>query len=119
MEDPFSSNDCGEAVVDKRVKLFLNTESDDLEVLLGEVQHPERFTKFGIFWNEAEKFLNKDVKTAVDDQSMVKLHIQLKPFPFVISESRFKNVELQSPVMSGYDCSSDPPKPKTELLSVA
>lgn len=51
---------------------------------------------------------------------MVRLHIWLKPFRFVTSESGFRNVaqmELKSPVMSGYDCSSGQKTPKPELLS--
>lgn len=65
--DASSSNDCGEAEIDERV---MQLQPDDPMVIidLREVKHPERRTKYDVFWNEAEKFLNEDIGTAVDDR---------------------------------------------------
>ena len=87
-------------------------EPDDSQTIfdLREVQCPEKKTKYEGFWAEAEKFLNEDIGTAVDDRR----HCQVTHLATAVSVLDFRNtfcvVALKGVLFqarSGYDCSSD------------
>ena len=67
--DSTAANVMVEEEVDARVKQFLQMEPDDPQTIfdLREVHCPEKKTKYEVFWAEAEKFINEDIGTAVDD----------------------------------------------------
>ena len=68
--DSTAANVQVEEEVDTRVKQFLQMEPDDHQTIfdLCEVQCPEKKTQYEVFWAEAEKFINEDIGTAVDDR---------------------------------------------------
>jgi len=77
-----------EEEIDTRVKQFLQMEPDDPQTVfdLREVQCPEKKTKYEIFWAEAEKFINEDIGTAVDDRR----HCQVTHLARAISVHDFR-----------------------------
>ena len=68
--DSTAANVMVEEEVDTRVKQFLEMEPDDPQTIfdLREVRCSEKKTKHEGFWAEAEKFINEDIGTAVDDR---------------------------------------------------
>ena len=94
--DATAANDMGEAEVDERVLQFLQMEPDEPSTVtdLREVKHPEHKTKYDVFWNKAEIFLNEDIGTAVDDRR----HSQVTHLAKAISISDFREqVEAKCP----------------------
>ncbi len=83
-----AATDMEEAEVDERVKEFLQMEPDDPNIVfdLREVKRPEGKTKYDVFWNEAEKFINEDVGMAVEDRR----HGQVTHLAKVISIRDFR-----------------------------
>ena len=67
--DSTDENVMVEEEVDARVKQILQMKPDDPQTIFDprEVQCPEKKTKYTVFWAEAEKFINKDIGTAVYD----------------------------------------------------
>ena len=68
--DASSSHDTPEAVIDERVREIINMEPEDPNTIvdLREVKSTEKRTKFNVFWDEAQKFINEDLGVAVDDR---------------------------------------------------
>ena len=109
--DATAANDMGEAEVNQRVLQFLQMEPDKPSTVtdLREVKHPERKTKYNVFWSMAKMFLSKDIGTAVDERR----HSQVTHLAKAISicdfreEVEAKSVlkELQFPVI--YGCGSN------------
>ena len=61
---------------------------------LREVKHPERRTKYDVFWNNAEMFLSEDIGTAVDERR----HSQVTHLAKAISIRDFREqVEAKCP----------------------
>ena len=86
--DSTAANVMMEEEIDTRVKQFLQMEPDDPQTVfdLREVQCPEKKTKYEIFWAEAEKFINEDIGTAVDDRR----HCQVTHLARAISVRDFR-----------------------------
>ena len=61
--DSSSSHDTPEAVIDERVREIINMEPEDSNTVidLREVRSNEGRTRFDIFWDEAQKFINEDL----------------------------------------------------------
>ena len=68
--DMSSANDSSEAEIDERVLEVLSMEPEDSQTVfdLREVRTSHNVTKFDVFWEEAAKFIEEDVGTAVDDR---------------------------------------------------
>ena len=94
--DATAANDIGEADIDERVLQFLQMEPNEPSTVtdLREVKHPERKTKYDVFWNNAELFLSEDIGTAVDECR----HSQVTHLAKAISIRDFQEqVEAKSP----------------------
>ena len=61
--DSSSSHDTPEAVIDECVREIINMEPEDSNTVidLREVRSNEGRTRFDIFWDEAQKFINEDL----------------------------------------------------------
>ena len=59
-----------ESIIDERVRKIIHMEPEDPNTLvdLREVKSKETQTKFNVFWDEAQKFINEDLGVAVDDR---------------------------------------------------
>ena len=68
--DTSSPNDAKEAEIDSRVLEMLSMEPEDPQTLfdLREARSTKGHTKFQAFWDEAAKYIDEDVGTAVDDR---------------------------------------------------
>ena len=86
--DNSASCDLEEAEIDKRVQevIEMEPESPTTVIDLREVKHTESRTKFDVFWAEAEKYLNEDIGTAVDDRR----HAQITHLAKAISIRDFR-----------------------------
>ena len=82
--DSSASHDLDEAESDKRVQEVIEMEP---------VKHSQAKTKFDVFWAEAEKYLNEDVETAVDDRR----HAQITHLAKAISVRSFRQVQSRCP----------------------
>ena len=68
--DVSSANDSNQAEIDSRVLEVLNMEPEDPQTVfdLREARSTKGTTKFDVFWEEAEKYINEDVGAAVNDR---------------------------------------------------
>ena len=68
--DASAPNDITEAEIDSRVQEVIDMEPDDPQTVfdLREAHKPTGETKYQVFWDEAAKFINEDIGTAVDDR---------------------------------------------------
>ena len=68
--DSSSAHDTPESVIDERVREIISMEPEDPSTVvdLREVRSKESKTKFNVFWDEAQKFINEDLGVAVDDR---------------------------------------------------
>ena len=68
--DASAPNDITEAEIDSRVQEVIDMEPDDPQTVfdLREARKPTGETKYQVFWDEAVKFINEDIGTAVDDR---------------------------------------------------
>ena len=68
--DSSSAKDSSEAEIDSRVLEVLSMEPEDPQTVfdLREARSTKGTTKFEVFWEEAEKYINEDVGAAVDDR---------------------------------------------------
>ena len=105
--DSFSSHDTPEAVIDARVREIINMEPEDPNTVidLREVRSKDGRTRFYIFWDEAQNFINEDLGVAVDDRR----HCEVTHFAKAISIR-----DLCEQVSSR--CPSDTPIPNEERL---
>ncbi len=105
--DSSASHDLDEAEIDKRVQEIIEMEPEDPTTIidLREVKHAQAKTKFDVFWAEAEKYLNENVETAVDDRR----HAQITHLAKAISVRDFRQ-QVQS------RCPEGAPIPSEEWL---
>ena len=63
-------NDSNEAEIDSRILEVLNMEPEDLQTVfdLREARSTKGATKFGVFWEKAEKYISEDVGAAMYDR---------------------------------------------------
>ena len=68
--DSSSAHDTPESVIDERVREIISMEPEDPSTVvdLREVRSKESKTKFNVFWDEAQKFINEDLGVAVNDR---------------------------------------------------
>jgi len=65
--DSSSANGLNEKEVDERVKLFFEMEDPEIIIDLRELNTGQH-TKYDIFWEECQKFLQEDIGLAVDER---------------------------------------------------
>ena len=73
-----------------------------------EVKSKETQTKFNVFWDEAQKFINEDLGVAVDDRRHGEITHLARAISIRDLREQYLHNALQAHlclVMNGYDCS--------------